>query len=73
MTEGCEWCGAMTDQGEPVEVDGPAAFPVILCPECCAAWMRGENRPVRYPREIGAEEWNSQFVDPDEYREGKSR
>ena len=69
MTERCERCGVMTDRGEPAEVDGTAAFPVILCPECCAAWMRGENRPAMFPRIVGASEWGAQFIDPDEYHD----
>lgn len=69
MMERCEWCGAMTERGEPVEVDGTAAFPVILCPECLAAWLRGEDRPAKCPRSVSASEWGAQFLDPDEYHD----
>ena len=68
MEERCEWCG-VSAYCEAADVDGTAAFPAMLCPDCLAAWLRGENRPVKFPREIGAEEWNAQFADPGEYHD----
>ena len=68
MEERCEWCG-VSAYCEAADVDGTAAFPAMLCPDCLAAWLRGEKRPAKHPREIGAGEWNAQFTDPGEYHD----